>query len=360
MADDGIAPLVFVTGAAGWLGWRLAETLVSGLPDDERFRSPPPERRVRAFIMKFQDAMLPARRSSRIELEAGDLRNLEDCRNFLRDARGATVLHTAGIIHPRRVRDFYDVNVLGTKNLLAAAEAVGVKRVVVVSSNSPIGCNPSPTHLFDEDAPYNPYMHYGRSKMVMEQAVRQVQERGKLETIIVRPPWFYGPYQPPRQTLFFEMIRGGKAPIVEDGNNRRSMCYIDNLCQGLMLAATVAQANGRTYWIADERPYTMNEILDTVERLMEKEFGMPCAHKRLRLPSVASEVAWWFDRTLQGLGMYHQKIHVLSEMNKTIACSIERAKRELGYQPAIALEEGMRRSLAWCLEHGLLQRSVAS
>jgi nucleoside-diphosphate-sugar epimerase len=195
-------------------------------------------------------------------------------------------------------------------------------------------------------------MGYGRSKMIMEQAVQAVQREGRIETVIVRPPWFYGPFQPPRQSLFFRMIRDGKAPIVGDGNNLRSMVYLDNLAQGLMLAAATPAAAGRTYWIADERPYTMNEIVDTVERLMETEFGIACAHKRLRLPSFASEVAWLADKTLQGLGLYHQKIHVLSEMNKTIACSIDRAKAELGYRPMVALEEGMRRSLQWMLAHG--------
>ena len=66
---------------------------------------------------------------------------------------------------------------------------------------------------------------------------RPCNRSGRLETVIVRPPWFYGPYQPPRQSLFFRMIRDGKAPIVGDGNNLRSMAYIDNLSQGLILAA---------------------------------------------------------------------------------------------------------------------------
>jgi nucleoside-diphosphate-sugar epimerase len=96
----------------------------------------------------------------------------------------------------------------------------------------------------------------------------------------------------------------------------------------------------------------MNQIIDTIERLLEKEFGQECKHKRMKLPGFASEVAWLADKTLQGLGLYHQKIHVLSEMNKTIACSVRRAERELGYRPAVALEEGMRRSLRWCAENG--------
>jgi nucleoside-diphosphate-sugar epimerase len=238
----------------------------------------------------------------------------------------------------------------GTKNLLDAAIKAGVKRAVVVSSNSPCGCNPHPDHLFDELSPFNPYMNYGRSKMQMELAVRERAD--KIETVIVRAPWFYGPNQPPRQALFFQMIRDGKAPIVGGGNNIRSMAYVDNLCQGLILAAIAERAAGQVYWISDKRPYSMNEIIDTIERLLEKEFGHKCAHKRMKLSGIASEIASLADKTLQGFGLYNQKIHVLSEMNKTIACSVARAERELRYKPTVALEEGMRRSLKWCAENG--------
>jgi nucleoside-diphosphate-sugar epimerase len=97
----------------------------------------------------------------------------------------------------------------------------------------------------------------------------------------------------------------------------------------------------------------MNEIVDTVERLLEEEFDVPCRHKRLRLPGVASEVAGVADRFIQAAGHYQQELHVLSEMNKTIACSVEKAQRVLGYAPEVALEEGMRRSLRWLVEQGV-------
>jgi nucleoside-diphosphate-sugar epimerase len=96
----------------------------------------------------------------------------------------------------------------------------------------------------------------------------------------------------------------------------------------------------------------MNEIVDTVERLLEGEFGQRCAHRRVRLPGLVSELALGFDGALQSLGLYHSKLHVLSEMNKNIACSVARAGAELGYRPRVALEEGMRRSLRWCFDHG--------
>lgn len=342
--------LVLVTGAAGWLGSRLVEALVRGLPEHEASREPQANLRIRALLLPRQDAAPLRKLSGKIEVVTGDIRNATGCAKLCVDAKGAVLFHTAGIIHPRCVREFYEINRDGTVNLLDAAIASGVKRAVIVSSNSPCGCNPHPDHLFDELSPYRPYMHYGRSKMEMELAVRARAD--KIETVIIRAPWFYGPNQPPRQTLFFKMIRDGKAPIVGSGNNLRSMAYVDNLCQGLILAATTERAVGQTYWIADCRPYNMNEIVDTIERLLETEFGHKCAHKRMRLPGLASEVAWLADKTLQALGLYHQKIHVLSEMNKTIVCSVAKAQCELGYKPSVALEEGMRRSLKWCAEHG--------
>ena len=119
----------------------------------------------------------------------------------------------------------------------------------------------------------------------------------------------------------------------------------------MILAGITPAAKGETYWIADERPYTMNEVVDTVENLLETEFNQICRHTRLKLPSFVSEIALLVDGSLQAIGVYQQKIHVLSEMNKTIACSIVKARRELNYQPTIDLEEGMRRSLRWMFDN---------
>jgi len=339
-----------ITGAAGWLGSRLVESLVRGLPEHDELKSPAANLRLRLLLLPGQEPATLEKLSDRIEVVTGDLRNPADCARFCAAAAGAVLFHTAGIIHPRRVREFYEVNRDGTTHLLDAAIKSGVRRAVILSSNSPCGCNPHPDHLFDELSPFNPYLNYGRSKMEMELAVRERADR--IETVLIRAPWFYGPNQPPRQTLFFQMIRAGKGPIVGSGNNLRSMAYVDNLCQGLLLAAIRERAAGQVYWIADRRPYSMHEVIDTIERLLEKEFGHKCAHKRMRLPGIASDVAWLADKTLQAIGVYHQKIHVLSEMNKTIACSVARAERELGYQPTIELEEGMRRSLRWCAANG--------
>ena len=343
-----------VTGASGWLGRRLVHVLAHGLPDHPLTATPDSSSRIRALVLPGDDSASLRAVSDRVSIIEGDLRNPEHCRRLFEGARAATVFHIAGIIHPRRVREFYEINVQGTRNLLQAAIAAGTRRAVVMSSNSPIGVNPRRDHVFDESSPYHPYMNYGRSKMLMELTVTELRDHSGMETVMVRSPWFYGPWQPPRQTLFFTMIRDGRMPIVGDGENRRSMGYLDNLCQGMILAALSSQADRQVYWIADERPYTMNEIVNTVERLLEKEFGRTVAHKRLRLPGIVGNVAQVADAAIQSLGLYQQKVHVLSEMNKTIACDVSRAKRDLDFRPSVALEEGMRRSIRWCIEQGQL------
>src|SRR5215469_4462773 len=104
-----------------------------------------------------------------------------------------------------------------------------------------------------------------KRKTAAEHAAVAAGARGALETVIIRPPWFYGPGQPPRQSLFFEMIRDGKAPIVGGGENRRSMAYVDNICQGALLCEKVDTAKNQTYSIADRKPYSMNESDDTIK-----------------------------------------------------------------------------------------------
>ena len=342
--------LALVTGAPGWLGTRLVEVLFGGLGDVPALARPAAERRVRCLVFPGSDTR--RLRQLGAEIVEGDLADPAALERFTDSALGATLFHVAGLVHPRRTRELFVTNVGGTDHLIARAERAAVRRLVFVSSNSPFGTNPSPNDVFDETAPYRPYMKYGKSKMLAEQLVLAAERRGKLETVIVRPPWFYGPGQPPRQSLFFELIKDGRVPIVGAGDNRRSMVYVDNLCQGLLLAAEIERARGNAYWIADRRPYSMNEIVDTIERVLERDFGVQVKHQRWHLPGITSEMAWVADKLLQTLGLYQQKIHVLSEMNKTIACSIAKAEHELGYDPKVELEEGMRRSIRWLIDQG--------
>lgn len=344
----------FVTGVPGWLGTRVVETLLEGLPDGPVGLGGEADRTVTALCFGGEDPRLKGRFAGRLKMVVGDVRDRAGLDAAMVGLKGGTVFHAAGIIHPvKSVKEWDEVNVQGTKNVLEAAIAAGARRFVHVSSNSPIGCNPTPDHRFDESSPYNPYLGYGISKKAGEDLVNEAGRSGRIEVVIIRPPWFYGVGQPPRQSEFFGMVKAGKGPLVGPGNNRRSMAYVDNICQGLLLCEKVDAAKGNTYWIADRDAYAMTEIMDTIESVIEQDFGYTVAHKRTWLWGILGQIAEFVDRALQAVGLYHQKIHVAGELNKNIACTIAKAERELGYDPKVALREGMRRSIQDLHDRGI-------
>jgi nucleoside-diphosphate-sugar epimerase len=336
------ASVVVVTGASGWLGQNLVRTLA-------RTRQ-----RVRCLVPVADEAPVLEIVSPVIEAVVGDIRDPATVDRLFDDVgTDATVFHAAAVIHPRHsVRELFDVNVGGTQLVLDRARRSGAGRLVHVSSNSPFGVNPGPDHVFTEDSPYAPYLGYGQSKQEAEQLVERAHERGDLANVVLRAPWFYGPYQPPRQTRFFAAVRRGRFPRVGDGRQKRSMVYTDNLVQGLLLAETSVKASGNAYWIADAEPYELREILATVRRALAAEGLVLSGPAALPLPRLAARAAESIDRFVQGRGRYVQPLHVLGELNHTIACDISRARDELGYDPAVGLEDGMRASIRWCLEHG--------
>jgi nucleoside-diphosphate-sugar epimerase len=332
--------IALVTGAPGWLGTALVEALVKGTSYPALAGG---ARKVRCVVQPGVDASPVERLGANvIYADLRDARALEGvC------AGVTTVFHGAGIIHPRRIQDLHAINVGGTRNLLAEAVRAGARRFILVSSNSPAGLNESAARLMTEDDPPRPYLAYGLSKLQAEWVVNDAHRAGSVEGVVVRPCWFYGPNQPARQTRFLTMIKSGRPIILGRGDNLRSMSYVDNTVQGLVLAGAYEKAAGKTYWITDKRPYSFIEIIETVAKLLEVEI------RPRYLPRFGSDAARLVDSLLQQAGFYNQEIHVAGELGESIAVSIEAARRELGYEPQIALEEGMRRSIAWCRQHGV-------
>jgi nucleoside-diphosphate-sugar epimerase len=335
------SPTVVVTGAAGWLGQNLVRALAGR------------RTRVRCLVHDADDAPLLENVAPTVETVIGDVRDPAAVDRLFETVSAATVFHAAGVIHPHHaVRELFDVNVGGTQLVLDRARRAGTSRFVHVSSNSPFGANHSSTERFDEDSPFHPYMGYGSSKLEAEQLVQRSYERGDLATVVLRPPWFYGPFQPARQTQFLSAIRKGRFPLVGPGTQRRSMVYTGNLVQGVLLAESVAAAAGRAYWIADAEPYALRDILETVKRALAAEGLGVTGRSPLPIPRVAGVVAEKLDGVIQSAGRYSQALHVLGELKDTIACDITRARTELGYVPSVALLDGMRTSVRWCLERG--------
>jgi nucleoside-diphosphate-sugar epimerase len=331
---------VVVTGAAGWLGQNLVRALA------------PQRERVRCLVRDKDEAPLVEIIGPNVEVVSGDVRDPTLVDDLFDGVGRATVFHTAAVIHPTRsTREFFDVNVGGTELVLDRARRAGARRFVHVSSNSPFGANATADDRFTEDAPYHPYLGYGRSKMEAEQIVQRHFDRGDLATVILRAPWFYGPFQPERQTRFFRALRRNRFPLVGTGTQRRSMVYTGNLVDGLLLAEQSAGAPGNAYWIADAEAYELREVLATVRDALVLE-GVPVRGRRPEVPWTLAAIAAKLDAVLQRQEHYVQALHVFGELKDTIACDISKSERELGYEPRVALLEGMRASIRCCLDRG--------
>ncbi len=333
-------PTLVVTGAAGWLGQNLLRTT---RPDRER---------IRALARDEEQAALLAVLGPNVEPVVGDVRDPVAIERLFEGLTAPTVVHAAAVIHPAGgTREMFDVNVGGTEVVLDGARRTGTRRLVHISSSSPFGANPEPGQRFTEESPRNPFVGYGGSKHEGELLVERAHQRGDVETVILRAPWFYGPWQPERQARFFAGIRRGRFPLVGTGANHRSMVYTGHLVQGVLRAESVPAAAGRDYWIADAEPYRVADVYRTVKAALAAE-GLEPVARQPRLPRLAGVAAETLDRAAQARGLYVQALHVLGEMKDEIAVDITRARTELAYAPNTSLLDGMRTSIRWCLEHG--------
>lgn len=335
---------VLLTGLPGWLGNRFLEILAKGFEGE----GPVKDWKIRCLLFRSLSTSFAKNLSASQDIEyvVGDVTRKDSLKEALKGVD--IVFHAVGIIHPRKVREFYQINSVGTENMLSVSANSGVKKFIYISSNSVAGIQWSRDRLLSENEAARPYLNYGLSKYRAECWVSDYQRRGKLQAVILRPCWYYGPGQPDRQTRFFQMIRRGNPIVFGSGTNLRSMSYLDDVCQAMLLAAEKEQAVGQTYWIADERSYSTNEIYETIAQLLGVRHLKP-----RHLPDWVSEGCLMMDKCLQGLGWYQKEVHVAGEMNKNIACSIEKAQRELGYHPRVGLREGMRRSIEWCRKNGV-------
>lgn len=334
---------VLVTGASGWLGTRLVEALATGAEFNGRYFPPC---KVNCLVLKNAEYALLTKLG--VKIFYGDIRYPASLKEPMKDVD--IIFHLCGLIHPQKwVRDFFDVNTAGTRNVLSAAINAKVKRFIYMSSNSVAGVRKNGEIMTEEDIAA-PYMGYGKSKHLAEQMVLKAASEGRIEAVSLRTCWFYGPSQPERQTRFFSMIKSGKPIIFGSGKNLRSLSYIDNSVQGLLLAAKSDSASGKIYWIADKRPYAMLEIYQTIAELL----GVKDRLRPFFLPGAVSAMCRVADYSLQKLGLYVPEIHVAGEMDKDIACSIDKAERDLNYKPSVELREGMEKSIKWCFDKGML------
>ena len=271
-----------------------------------------------------------------MELVEGDLRDSTTCQRAVKDVQ--TVFNLASPRTPRHVRDFHQVNVEGTRSLAEAALASNVGRFIHVSSISIHGYNASPQRPFVETDHPAPRTPYARSKLAGEQVVSAFAARG-LASAVLRPGPFYGPEQSPAFDQLMRMVSGRQAPRSSGAPSMRSLAHVDNVLDALLLAEASDAADGRPFLIGDARPYTTDDLLETVADALSLPLRMQT------LPSWMLHAAEHVARAVERSGLNPAMLTTAGEFARHSFCSIRRAADELGYAPRRTLAAGIREAV---------------
>ncbi|CUS94182.1 Nucleoside-diphosphate-sugar epimerase [Candidatus Kryptonium thompsonii] len=255
------------------------------------------------------------------------------------------VYHIAGVTKGKNYQDYYRGNVETTQNLLEAClENQKLKKFVLASSLAAVGPGDDAIPV-DETRQYNPITSYGKSKAEAEKVTLSFKD--KLPITIVRPPSVYGP----RDTYTFELfkyVKFGFLPVVLSDDQILSLVYVSDLVDGFILAGENEQATGEIYFISSEKIYTWKEIEEAVLKALDKKvFRIKIPAPILYSVSFISELIFKLQKKASPLNL--EKIKDVRQKNW--ACSIEKAKKELGYTPKVSLEEGMRITINWYVEN---------
>ena len=302
---------ILVTGADGFIGSHLVRRLVN----------------VGALVSAgvFQDEYLVEDLVDRMNVRWFDITQIDEVKDVVAEVKPEIVFNLAALVDVRRdlalADRVFQVNLNGAVNLLRACDALDYECFVQTGTCEEYGDNPTP---FTEDQSPNPVSPYSASKVAATYFCKMLHKTQGRPVVVLRPFLAYGPGQRNRM-LITDIIRAGLA----GGELRLTGCeqtrefnYVEDIAEGFLLAATAPEAHGEIINIGSgcETPLRtfVEKVLDLMGNPVQPEFGA--------LDYRPGET-WHFY------------------------CSIEKARRLLGYEPTVGLEEGLRRTIEWYRSH---------
>lgn len=327
---------VLVTGATGFIGSHIADQMKE----------------------KGADVVCIVRKSSNLrwvenkgyKLVEASLSDLDALKEVVKDVD--IIYHSAGLTAAKSMEDFVRANLTGTKNLFEAARysAPNLKRFLHVSSQTAVGPSISLEDIATESIDHNPLTSYGKSKKMAEDYLNA--SKNELPITIVRPPAVYGPRDSATLPMF-QAAQKGIGTLIGFDDKYVSLVSSMDLSRGITEAAMSENSIGESYFIASEEYYNWTEIIDTMGAAAGRNKML-----KLRIPhsivKVMGNVNGLIGR-ITGKPPVFDSEKSIDFIQKYWTCSVEKAKKDFGYEQKYSLEEGFKVTFEWYRSNGWIK-----
>lgn len=319
--------MMLVTGATGFVGKNLVPKL---------------SRHTRLKILARKTSNLaPYTRSRNIQTVFGDL----EANQGLLEALEAvdTVVHCAARTVGKNFAEYYATNTLGTLHLVRAMQRTGVRRIVFLSSHA--ACGPTrDMQIIDEQALPRPVSHYGKSKELAENVVKN----SGLDHIILRPVAVYGPHDTD-VLKYIRLLSTGVCPIVGFGEKHVNLLHVDDLVKLIMTIVQRPTFTQKTYFVHDGQCYSYRTVLETIAGILETRY---CT---VHIPVGLALLVGLFNDVF----VHEKKRSVWRDKVRELAgscwlCCHEEVKQDFNFVPHYDLPRGMKHTIDWYRIHHLL------
>lgn len=319
---------VFITGANGFIGKALAQ-------------------RYRALGCDVRGMDINADAS--MNIVAGDITKPV---TWAKHAKGCELfIHTAAVVSLAADWGLYrEVSINGTRKALDVAIEAGVKRFVHFSSIAAMGvdylqgADEKSAVVVGED------YRYGVTKGASEHLVLAAHAAGEIECTIIRPGDVYGPGSRAWLIEPMKMARSGQLILPDHGNGRFTPVYIEDLLNGVMLAAGLKEGIGQIFILAGDRSVSCKQFFSYHWKWAGQTKKMPSLPLKAAL--ALTQALWKMNRLLRKQSEVTPDAMLM--FSRQGGFSIAKARSRLGYDPKVNLEEGMQHSEAWLREIGEL------
>lgn len=330
---------ILVTGAAGFIGSQLAhrlwkdgeqvilvDNISQGMPDN----------------LLFEDCDL------RAQVLQIDVRDKDTVYRLFQEEQFDYVYHFAGILNLAKCQcspaEAVEVNVVGTVNILKAGQLFGVTKILFASSSAVYENNTDFPSV--EDKVVSPSLIYSTTKYTAEQFCKSYADTYGMNVTCLRLADVYGPHldyfrpQPPVIGYLIQEYYFDRRPVLHSsGKQKRDFIYVDDVVE---LAVRAQKGVGYDVVnVSTNMPYSINELADTVARLMGKKDICPVYN-----PSDQ----YWIDYPELFHGVYPIRQTTMErEVLKYICLKNTHAKEVYGWEPKVSLEDGIRKTIAYCI-----------